>query len=92
LLTDSFIHPLSARQKIQKMVINKNVMLRISSTTLYSIECCTSNRKPSQHSCWWMQIPKLIQRLTCLQVPQDERKLSQEAVIGEGLDELLLAG
>jgi len=39
-----------------------------------------------------MQIPKLIHRLTCLQVLQDERKLSQEAVTGEGLDELLLAG
>jgi len=74
------------------MTINKNVMLKISSTTLYSIDCLTSNRKPRQHSYWWMQIPKLIHRLTCLQVLQDEHKLSQEAATGEGLDELLLAG
>jgi hypothetical protein len=66
-------------------------MMRISSTTHYSIDYSTSNRKLSEHSYWWMQIPKLIHRLTCLLVPQDECMLSEEAVTREGLDELLLA-
>ena len=73
------------------MTVTKNIMPRISSTTHYSIDCCTSTRKPGEYNYWWMQIPKLIHRLTCLQVPQDEHKLSREAATEEGLDELLLA-
>jgi hypothetical protein len=73
------------------MITNENVMLRILNMEIYSIDFCTSSKKPGEHSYWRKQIQQLFHKLTCLQVPLDGRKLSQEAVTGEGLDELLLA-